>query len=101
MRLITSTESVVDRLSLSEKAVVELIVEYFGENITKKIIKKTGTFSQKKITNSVVISAIKKLEIVGVIKTKSLGAKGTYFEILNKDALLDIGNRLKYSRRIG
>lgn len=36
-----------------------------------------------KLTNSVIVSALKKLESAGVLETKSLGMKGTYIKIVN------------------
>ena len=38
---------------------------------------------QYKLTNSVIVNALKKLESAGVLETKSLGMKGTYIKVLN------------------
>ncbi len=35
------------------------------------------------LTNSVIVSALKKMESAGIMETKSLGMKGTYIKILN------------------
>ena len=38
---------------------------------------------QYKLTNSVIVNALKKLEGAGLLETKSLGMKGTYIRVLN------------------
>ena len=36
-----------------------------------------------KLTNSVIVSALKKMESAGILETKSLGMKGTYIKVVN------------------
>lgn len=42
------------------------------------------------ITRSVVVNAFKLLEVAGVVETKSLGMKGTFIKILDKDVVEQI-----------
>ena len=47
---------------------------------------------QYKLTNSVIVNALKKLESAGILETKSLGMKGTYIRILNPFLRETVGN---------
>lgn len=44
------------------------------------------------ITRSIINNALKKLESAGIIVVKSLGVKGTYIKILNKNILINLEN---------
>jgi transcriptional pleiotropic repressor len=72
----------VKTLSYSEReAAVKVFEELDGDEgrlIASKIADKSG------ITRSVIVNALRKLESAGVIKTSSLGMKGTMIEITNK-----------------
>lgn len=43
-----------------------------------------------KATRSVAVSAFKKLQIAGVVETRSLGMKGTYIEYLDQEILKEL-----------
>ena len=68
-------------LSHSEKDALDRILREMTEDegniVASKIAAKYG------LTNSVIVSALKKLESAGILETKSLGMKGTYIKILN------------------
>ncbi len=73
-------------LSYSEKeAVNHIFKELDGDEgllVASRIADKVG------ITRSVIVNALRKLESAGVIKSRSLGMKGTRITILN-DKLLE------------
>lgn len=77
-------------LSYSELEAVEHIFEELdakeGLLVASKIADRVG------ITRSVIVNALRKLESAGVIETRSLGMKGTYIKILNKQLLIELGN---------
>ncbi|GAB6098903.1 GTP-sensing pleiotropic transcriptional regulator CodY [Halanaerocella petrolearia] len=76
----------IDTLSYSELEAVEHIFEELdgteGLLVASKIADRVG------ITRSVIVNALRKFESAGVIKSKSLGMKGTHIKVLN-DYLLD------------
>lgn len=77
-----------DTLSSSEKHAVVNIIDALGGMdgllVTSKIAE------SKKITRSVVVNALRKLESAGVIESKSLGMKGTYIKVLNEYLLGEV-----------
>lgn len=77
----TAVEMAFCTLSHSEKDALDKILretkEDEGNIVASKIAVKYG------LTNSVIVSALKKLESAGILETKSLGMKGTYIKILN------------------
>lgn len=76
-----SCEMALDTLSFSEKDALSKIMKSFDEDETILVASKVAT--QYKLTNSVIVNALKKLESAGILETKSLGMKGTYIRILN------------------
>ncbi len=77
----TAVKMALYTLSNSEKDALEKIIPEMpgdeGNIVASKIAAKYG------LTNSVIVSALKKLESAGILETKSLGMKGTYIKILN------------------
>jgi len=79
----------ISTLSYTEIQAIKNVFESFFENkyegmvIVSKIANATG------ITHSVIVNALRKLESGQIIETRSLGMKGTYIKIVNKD-LLDL-----------
>lgn len=75
-------------LSFSELEAVEHIFEELegkeGLLVASKIADRV------RITRSVIVNALRKLESAGVIETRSLGMKGTYIRILNTNLLAAI-----------
>jgi len=82
----------IDTLSYSEMRAMESILEELNDSeglvIASNIAEKVG------ITRSVIVNALRKFESAGVIRSRSLGMKGTYIKILNK-YLLDEIDRLR------
>ena len=69
-------------LSNSEKDAIEKILDEMkdeeeGTIVASKLAREYG------LTNSVIVSALKKLESAGILEAKSLGMKGTHIKILN------------------
>ena len=79
----------VDTLSSSEKqAIVNIVNALKGS--TDGLLVTSKIAESKKITRSVVVNALRKLESAGIIESKSLGMKGTYIRILNEYLLNEI-----------
>ncbi len=82
-----AVRTALDTLSSSEKHAVVNIIEALdgidGLLVTSNIAE------SKNITRSVVVNALRKLESAGVIKSKSLGMKGTYIRVLNEYLLTE------------
>lgn len=74
-------EMAFETLSFSERDALEKILDSVGED--ECIIVASKIASKYKLTNSVIVSALKKLESAGLLETKSLGMKGTYIRIIN------------------
>ncbi len=76
-----SCDMALDTLSYSEKDALFKILNSFEEDETILVASKVAV--QYKLTNSVIVNALKKLESAGILETKSLGMKGTYIRLLN------------------
>ena len=75
-------------LSYTElQAFKAVYAEMNGENgvvVVSKILGKVNAI------RSVAVSAFKKLQIAGVVETRSLGMKGTYIEYLDQEILKEL-----------
>lgn len=75
-------------LSYSElEAIINIIGALDGNEgllVASKIADKAG------ITRSVIVNALRKFEIAGLIETRSLGMKGTYIKLLNEYLLEEL-----------
>ncbi|MCK8817658.1 GTP-sensing pleiotropic transcriptional regulator CodY [Natroniella sulfidigena] len=75
----------IETLSYSElDAIYNILKEVEGEEgllVASKIADRIG------ITRSVIVNALRKFESAGVIKSRSLGMKGTHIKILNKQVV--------------
>ena len=78
----------ISSLSYSELEAVEHIFEELNGNegllVASKIADRVG------ITRSVIVNALRKLEIASVIESRSLGMKGTFIKILNNNFLAEL-----------
>ena len=87
MRETSMVQMALKSLSFSElKAIKAIFEELDGEEgilTTSSIADRIG------ITRSVIVNALRKLESAGVIETRSLGMKGTFIKIANKQ-LIDL-----------
>lgn len=69
-------------LSYSEnEAVIRIFEELEGE---EGILVASKIADRSRITRSVIVNALRKLESAGVIESKSLGMKGTHIKVLNQ-----------------
>jgi len=80
-RRATMIQMALGTLSYSELEAVSLVFKELngmeGYLIASKIA------DRSRITRSVIVSALRKLESAGVVESRSLGMKGTYIKILN------------------
>ncbi|WP_163969590.1 GTP-sensing pleiotropic transcriptional regulator CodY [Oceanobacillus halotolerans] len=88
-------------LSFSELEAIKYIFDEMGSSegllVASRVADRAG------ITRSVVITALRKLESAGVIKTRSLGSRGTYIKLLNDQLLMELDEtwgQFFYSKRI-
>lgn len=88
MQLITNTSTVLNHLSFSEQCAVKNLASALEGNKSKTMV--SGDLRNVDTARSTVVSALSKLEIAGVIRSKSLGVKGTHIEVLNQEALSEI-----------
>lgn len=82
--------NVADRLkrvmSYSEIDAVAAVYDELGTDDKKVLVNKTIA-DKKGIARSVVVTAFRLLEVAGVVETKSLGAKGTFIKVLDRETL--------------
>ena len=81
----TMVQMAIKSLSFSEMEAIEYIVEEL--NGTEGVLVASKIADRASITRSVIVNAIRKLESAGVIESRSLGMKGTYLKVLNKNFL--------------
>ncbi|MCL6588555.1 MAG: GTP-sensing pleiotropic transcriptional regulator CodY [Firmicutes bacterium] len=90
-----TAQLVLDSLSFSElKAISNVFKDLNGLEgflVASKIADRIG------ISRSVIVNAMRKLESAGVVDSRSLGIKGTYIKIKNKNFLEALKARVKYS----
>jgi len=68
-------------LSYSELEAIDLVFKELGGNEGFLVASKIA--DRSRITRSVIVSALRKLESAGVVESRSLGMKGTYIKVLN------------------
>ncbi len=68
-------------LSYSEHDALQKILAQMEED--EDVIVASKIAAKYKLTNSVIVSALKKMESAGILETKSLGMKGTYIKVVN------------------
>lgn len=77
----TVVQMAIRSLSYSELEAIQHIFEVLGGKEGLIIASKLA--DQAKITRSVIVNALRKLESAGVIESRSLGMKGTHIRVLN------------------
>jgi len=82
-------KSVLNTLSYTELEVVIRIFDILDGNEGTLIAGKVA--DGLRVTRSVVVSALRKLESARIIEARSLGAKGTYIRVLNPLWLKELG----------
>lgn len=91
-RMVFDVKSAIGTMSASEQ---EAIVHIFDElDGNEGVLVASKIADKAKITRSVIVNALRKLESAGVIKSKSAGMKGTYIKVLN-EAVYDEIDELK------
>lgn len=71
----------ISTLSYSETEAVQRIFEELDD--TEGILVASKIADKSRITRSVIVNALRKLESAGIIESKSLGMKGTHIKVLN------------------
>lgn len=79
------------------------VMTYSEIKIAKELIKELGGDTEKSVINSrladsvgatrsVLVNALRILEAVGVLETRSMGMKGTHIKVLDQETLQAIAN---------
>lgn len=93
VRSATAVQMAINTLSYSELKAVQAIFNALegdeGRLTASSIADEIG------ITRSVIVNALRKLESAGIIESRSLGMKGTYLKILNKQFIKELDKKRK------
>ena len=76
-------------ISYSELDALRALADEMGENVSMQLRLKT-TADRLGVARSVVTSALRLLEVAGVIETRSMGMRGTYIKVIDRQALQEI-----------
>lgn len=88
IRTINNGKNINNILSYSEsEAVKTLFKDYETAPWVERNIITSKVADSAGITRSVIVNAIRKMEMTGIIKTTSLGMKGTIITVLSQDSL--------------
>ncbi len=88
-------KSAFSSLSLSEKEAITFVFkELLSDNKDEGTLVASHVAAKYKITRSIIVNAIKKLEGAGIIESRSLGMKGTYIKVTNEAIFKEIENSL-------
>lgn len=87
--------NIVDRLkrvmSYSEVSVIKALTSEIGND--KELSVNSSKLCEKvECTRSIMVNALKLLEVAGVLETRSMGMKGTHIRVLDQDTLQAIAN---------
>ena len=89
MNLMTNTNTVIRQLSHTELEVTKILYEALNGQKSSVFVA-SDLIQGQEISRTVVTATISKLALVGIIRSKSLGMKGTHIEVLNQEALNEI-----------
>lgn len=78
-------------ISYSELKAVKAIIKEIGEDTEKEMVN-SKVADASGVVRSVIVNAIRLLEVAGVLETRSMGMKGTYIKVLDQAALKEIAN---------
>ncbi len=81
-RRIDIARSAFDALSFTERKAVGIIFQELKDG--EGILVASKIADSAKITRSVIVNALRKLESAGIIETRSAGMKGTYIKVINE-----------------
>lgn len=91
MRKRTIVQVALNTLSYSELEAAIIIMDELNGN--EDLIVASKIADREKITRSVIVNALRKLESAGVIESKSLGMKGTNIRILNEQLIGELNKK--------
>lgn len=93
----TAVHVAIATLSVSEERAAKSILSALdGKDEGLVVASKIAKEVQPKLTPSIVVNTLRKLESAGVIESKSLGMKGTYIKVLNEYILDEVENLKSY-----
>lgn len=78
----SAVQMAIKTLSYTELRAVKAILDELGDKEEGRLVT-SFIADKKKITRSVIVNALRKLELAGIIETRSLGMKGTFIHVLN------------------
>lgn len=84
----TIVQVALNTLSYSELEAAKIIIDELDGN--EDLIVASKIADREKITRSVIVNALRKLESAGVIESKSLGMKGTNIRIINEQLITEL-----------
>lgn len=87
----TIVQVALNTLSYSELEAAKIIMAELDGN--EDLIVASKIADREKITRSVIVNALRKLESAGVIESKSLGMKGTNIRILNEQLIEELNKK--------
>lgn len=76
-----AVKSALSSLSVSEKEAIEYVFQELGK--TEGLLVASRISAKYRLTRSIIVNAIKKLEGAGIIEARSSGMKGTYIKVIN------------------
>lgn len=76
-------------ISCGELDALRVLADEIGENVSVQLNMKTIA-SRVVTTRSVATNALRLLEVAGVLETRSMGMKGTYIKVIDRQALQEI-----------
>lgn len=76
-----TVKSAISSLSVSEKEAIEYVFQELGK--TEGLLVASKVSAKYRLTRSIIVNAIKKLEGAGIIEARSSGMKGTYIKVIN------------------
>ena len=80
-----TVEKAFDQLTQSEQKAAVCIIDELDES--EGVIVASQIADRYYVTRSTIVNALKKLELAGILESRSLGPKGTYIKIKNDDII--------------
>jgi len=85
VEIVTNTERIAKTLTHTEMAIIQLLGEYFKDRDTAELVM-SGIADKVKFSRSNFVTLLSKLTAAGVLDTRSLGMKGTFIKVINRQA---------------
>jgi len=80
MEVVTSTERIIKTLSYTEMQILQSLAERLTEGSAKVVM---GEVTENR---SKAVELLNKLSAAGVLESRSLGMKGTFIKVINREA---------------